>query len=44
MGEAEMMAIAAIIGDVLSNPRDEKVHAAAKEKVADLCQQFPLYA
>jgi glycine hydroxymethyltransferase len=44
MGEAEMMAIAAIIGDVLSNPRDEKVHAAAKEKVADLCQRFPLYA
>jgi len=44
MGEGEMMEIASIIGDVLSNPQDEKVHAAAKEKVADLCQRFPLYA
>ena len=43
MDEAEMQEIAGIIGDVLRNPDDAAVKEAARERVRDLMQRFPVY-
>jgi glycine hydroxymethyltransferase len=43
MGEAEMSVIGKLIADVLKNPEDKDIQAAAKDKVADLCRRYPLY-
>ena len=44
MKEKEMKIIAKLFGKVLSNPEDNKVKEEVKASVAELCQQFPLYA
>jgi glycine hydroxymethyltransferase len=44
MGVPEMRAIADLIGEVLAAPDDAPVAARVREKVRDLCRQFPLYA
>ncbi len=41
--EIEAEQIANLIADVLDAPADEKVLAATREKVAALCQRFPVY-
>ncbi|OGC11218.1 serine hydroxymethyltransferase [candidate division WOR-1 bacterium RIFOXYA12_FULL_52_29] len=43
MKENEMSLIADLICRTLKNPADEKVKESVKEKVAELCRQFPLY-
>lgn len=43
MGESEFTEIAQIIGDRLLNPEDEQVKADCQQRVANLCQRFPLY-
>ncbi|MTI93976.1 MAG: serine hydroxymethyltransferase [Firmicutes bacterium] len=43
MKEADMQAIGRLIADVLKNHEDEKVLAAARTKVAELCSKHPLY-
>jgi glycine hydroxymethyltransferase len=44
MDEAAMRVIGEIIAMVLNAPHDEAVKLAAKAKVAQLCNQYPLYA
>ncbi|MEC4804709.1 MAG: serine hydroxymethyltransferase [Jaaginema sp. PMC 1079.18] len=43
MKEAEFSEIANIIADRLLNPDDETVAAACRQRVAQLCDRFPLY-
>ena len=42
--EEEMRTVARLIDEVLSHPRDEQVEKAVRGEVAELCEQFPLYA
>lgn len=44
MDEMAMTVLGEIIAMVLSAPHDENVKQAAKLKVAELCQKYPLYA
>jgi glycine hydroxymethyltransferase len=44
MGEDEMRRISRLIGRVLREPGDERVIAAARAEVAEMCRSFPLYA
>jgi len=44
MGEEEMGRIAGWIGEVLSDPADDKVIARISEEVRVLCQAHPIYA
>ena len=41
--EADIRQVADIIAEVIEKRDDETVIARAKEKVADICKQFPLY-
>ena len=41
--EADCVALAEWICDVLDNPNDEKVIAGVRENVSKQCQQFPVY-
>jgi glycine hydroxymethyltransferase len=43
MKETEMRQIAEWIGEALGAPEDESLHAAIRERVKSLCQQFPIY-
>lgn len=43
MGTTEFTEIANIIADRLLNPEDESVAAACRQRVAALCDRFPLY-
>lgn len=43
MGVAEMKVIGKCIADKLRSPEDEKIHQDVLERVADLCNRFPLY-
>lgn len=43
MKEEEMKKIGGLIYEVLSNPEDEGVREKVRDKVLDLCVQFPLY-
>jgi glycine hydroxymethyltransferase len=43
MGTTEFTEIANIIADRLLNPTDEAVAQNCRQRVADLCSQFPLY-
>lgn len=43
MGAAEFTEIANIIADRLLNPEDEAVTAQCRQRVAALCERFPLY-
>ncbi len=43
MREKEMRYIAQLIHEVLSFPEDEKVRIKVKEKVRELCEEFPIY-
>jgi glycine hydroxymethyltransferase len=43
MKETEMRQIAGWIGEALGAPEDESLHAAIRERVKSLCQQFPIY-
>ncbi|MCC5898586.1 MAG: serine hydroxymethyltransferase [Phormidium sp. GEM2.Bin31] len=43
MGVEEFKEIANIIADRLLNPEDEAVAETCRQRVANLCQQFPLY-
>ncbi len=43
MGTAEFTEIANIIADRLLNPEDESVAADCRQRVATLCDRFPLY-
>lgn len=43
MGEKEMEEVGDIIASVLLNPEDERVREQARERVARLCKEFPLY-
>ncbi len=44
MGADEMKTIANFISEVLNNPTDEKLKHSVKEKIKELCQQFPIYS
>ncbi len=44
MGQAEMVATADMMCDVLSNPTDAELREDVKVKVAKLTQQFPIYS
>ncbi len=44
MGEAEMVATANMICDVLANPGNEELRADVKSKVAELTVKFPIYS
>lgn len=41
--EDDMREVAKIIGLVLNNPDDEAKHAEAKQRVAVLCEKYPMY-
>ncbi|MBP0009123.1 serine hydroxymethyltransferase [Roseofilum sp. Belize Diploria] len=43
MGEAEFTEIGNIISDLLINPEDEAIRKECKQRVATLCDRFPLY-
>ena len=43
MGEAEFTEIGAIIADCLLNKEDDAVKADCRQRVASLCDRFPLY-
>ena len=43
MGTAEFVEIANIIADCLTNPEDENVKQDCRQRVANLCDRFPLY-
>jgi glycine hydroxymethyltransferase len=43
MGEGEFVEIADIIADRLLNPDDEAIRQNSLERVAALCDRFPLY-
>lgn len=44
MGTAEFTEIANIIADRLLNPEDEAIAQSCRDRVAALCERFPLYA
>jgi glycine hydroxymethyltransferase len=44
LGTAEFQEIADIIADRLLNPEDEAIAANCRQRVANLCDRFPLYA
>lgn len=44
MNEAAMVKIAEIIDVAISNRNDDNSHASARNMVAELCNQFPLYS
>ena len=44
MGVEEFTEIANIIADCLLNPEDEKVKTNCRQRVATLCEKFPLYS
>ena len=44
MDEAAMREIAAIVGQVIKNPKDSAVHTQLKARVRALTEKFPLYA
>jgi glycine hydroxymethyltransferase len=43
MGTTEFTEIANIIADCLMNPDDEAVKRECRQRVATLCERFPLY-
>ncbi|MEN2984086.1 MAG: serine hydroxymethyltransferase [Dictyoglomaceae bacterium] len=43
MKEKEMKYVAQLIHEVLSSPEDEKTRIRVKEKVKELCEEFPIY-
>ena len=43
MGKTEFVEIANIIADCLLNPEDEAVKQECRDRVANLCDRFPLY-
>jgi glycine hydroxymethyltransferase len=43
MGTAEFTEIANIIADRLLNPEDEAVAQDCRQRIASLCERFPLY-
>lgn len=43
MKEEEMRYIANLIHKVLSSPEDEKIRVKVREKVRELCEEFPIY-
>lgn len=43
MGTEEFTEIADIIADRLLNPEDESVAETCRQRVANLCERFPLY-
>lgn len=43
MGTDEFIEIANIIADLLLNPEDESVKSDCRQRVANLCDRFPLY-
>jgi glycine hydroxymethyltransferase len=43
MGTDEFIEIANIIADMLLNPEDESVKSDCRQRVANLCDRFPLY-
>jgi glycine hydroxymethyltransferase len=43
MDEPEMKEVASIVGEALRHPRDERVKAACRARVADLAGRFPVY-
>jgi glycine hydroxymethyltransferase len=43
MGETEFIEIGNIIADRLLNPEDEGIGEACRQRVANLCDRFPLY-
>jgi glycine hydroxymethyltransferase len=44
MGEDEMRRIGRLIGRVLGDPADERVIAAVRGEVGEMCRSFPLYS
>ncbi|MGF1571385.1 MAG: serine hydroxymethyltransferase [Nodosilinea sp.] len=44
LGRSEFATIADIIADRLLNPEDEVIEQRCRQRVAALCEQFPLYA
>ncbi len=43
MGEPEMDQVAALIGEALAAPENDRALAAVRAEVEDLCRKFPLY-
>ena len=43
MNESDMIIIANLIDEVILNPDNEKIINKVKNKVSDLCEQYPLY-
>ena len=43
LGETEFIEIGNIIADILLNPGDEALRTACRQRVAKLCESFPLY-
>ncbi len=43
MGEAEMERIAGFIAEVLDSPEDAELHAGVRQRVMQICREFPLY-
>ncbi|MCX7846311.1 MAG: serine hydroxymethyltransferase [Dictyoglomaceae bacterium] len=43
MKDKEMRYIARLIHEVLSSPEDEKIRMKIREKVKELCEEFPIY-
>ncbi|HEX8087205.1 MAG TPA: serine hydroxymethyltransferase, partial [Blastocatellia bacterium] len=43
MKEAEMRQIAAFIAEVLAEPDNESVQRGVRERVKEMCEQFPIY-
>ena len=43
MGEPEMARIAGFIAEVLESPEDTDLQAAVRQRVLELCREFPLY-
>ncbi|MGL5510185.1 MAG: serine hydroxymethyltransferase, partial [Microcoleaceae cyanobacterium] len=43
MGTAEFVEIANIIADCLTNPEDDNIKQDCRQRVANLCDRFPLY-
>jgi glycine hydroxymethyltransferase len=44
MKEPEMESIAEMIDSVLQSPHNERLHDEIRERVKDLCGQFPFYS
>lgn len=43
MGREQMKEIGTVIAQVLKNPEDEGIQAQARNRVAEICTQYPLY-